>query len=41
MIWPERDGITPMSDFIKVVLPMPLRPTMATISPGIALKLTP
>ncbi len=33
MIWPVRDGMTPISDFISVDLPMPLRPTSATISP--------
>src|SRR5262249_17461380 len=33
-IWPDFAGITPISDFISVDLPMPLRPTTATISPG-------
>ena len=31
---PERAGMTPMSDFISVDFPMPLRPTSATISPA-------
>jgi hypothetical protein len=39
--WPERLGITPISDFIRVDLPMPLRPTTARISPGVTVKLTP
>ena len=28
--------MTPISDFISVDLPMPLRPTSATISPALA-----
>src|ERR1700712_2098860 len=31
----------PMSDFISVVFPMPLRPTTTTISAGATLKLSP
>ena len=31
---PDFAGIVPISDFISVDLPMPFRPTIATISPG-------
>ena len=34
-------GITPISDFIRVVLPIPLRPMMATISPGSTVRFRP
>ena len=38
---PLRVGRMPMSDFMSVVLPMPLRPMMATISLGATAKFSP
>ena len=37
-IAPDRAGVSPMMERMVVVLPMPLRPIMATISPGLTLS---
>ena len=37
---PRASGRRPMMAFMSVVLPTPLRPTMATISPGWMARLT-